>query len=151
MKRNLLRFSGFVLMIILTGCTFDYSETGLHINREKDGAELLLAKRSLRYLAENKRDSLKKMLNPSILKRTAPDQMEWLFKNGQKVLKDYIYPDDSLITVSNFTKKSVFGTDIVKEFNFPFRSKIFPDSARYFKIAIENRQIYKLLLFTGRQ
>ncbi len=136
-------------MIILTGCNFNYSESGKEINIDKDGKELSLAKKSLQFIEENKTDSLKELLNDEILKKTKPEQLEWLFENGNRIIKNNEYPNDSIITVSITTRKSISGEEIYKEFNFPFINKDNPDSTMYFRITIANEKINKLMLSTG--
>jgi hypothetical protein len=140
-----------IFMIILTGCNFNYSESGKEINIEKDGKELSLAKKSLQFIEENKTDSLKELLNDEILNKTKPEQLEWLFENGNRIIENNEYPNDSIITVSTTTRKSISGEEIFKEFNFPFINKDNPDSTMYFKITIVEGEIYKLMLSTGRR
>ena len=138
-----------IFMIIMTSCNFNYSESGKGINIEKDGKELSLAKKSLQFIKENKNDSLKELLNDEILKQTKPEQLEWLFENGNRVIKNNEYPHDSIITVSTTTKKSISGEKTFKEFNFPFINNENPDSTKYFKITIAEGEIYKMTLSTG--
>ena len=141
--------SSLILLIILTGCNFNYSESGKQINAENDGNELLLAKRSLQFIAENKTDSLKGLLDNDILKKLRPEQLDWIFTNGKRIIGNNEYPNDSIITVSYITTKSVLKEELLKEFTFPFINKSNPDSTMYFKISISEGKIYKLMLSTG--
>ncbi len=138
-----------ILLLFLTGCNFNYSESGKQINAENDGNELLLAKRSLQFIAENKIDSLKMLLNDDVLKKPWSEQLEWLFTNGKRIISNNEYPNDSIITVSYKTTKSILKEELLKEFTFPFINKKKPDSTMYFKISIAEGKIYKLMLSTG--
>lgn len=138
-----------ILLTILIGCNFSYSEHGKKINLEEDGKELLIAKKSLQFIQENNANSLKELFNDKILKKTKSEQFEWLFENGNRVIENNEYPNDSIITVSKITKKSTSGEEIFKEFNFPFVNTNNPDSTLHFKITIANGEINKLMLSTG--
>lgn len=149
MRRTTIVITSLFYFFIITACNYTYSEGGKTVNTEKDGAELLLAKKSLRFIEENQNDSLKELLNGDILRKTKPDQLKWLFENGKRVIQNNAYPNDSIITVSTTTKKTILGEETYKEFNFPFINKNDPDSTMYFKIAILEGEIYKLMLSTG--
>lgn len=149
MKIKLTVIASLVSVIILSGCNFNYTERGRHINFEKDSKDLSLAKRSLQYIADTKADSLKGILDEDMLKMSKTEHFEWIFENGKRVIDNNEYPDDSIITVSYTARKSIFGEKTYKEFIFPFASKDNPDSAMYFKISIANDKIFKLLLSTG--
>jgi len=149
MKIKVSIITSLILMIIVTGCSFNYSENGKEINIEKDGKELSLAKKSLQFIEENKTDSLKELLNDDVLKKSNPEQLEWLFENGKRIIENNEYPNDSIITVSTTTRKSISGEETFKELNFPFINKDNPDSTMYFKITIVDGEIYKLMLSTG--
>lgn len=137
------------LLTILSGCSFNYSESGKQINFEKDSKELSLAKKSLQYIAESKTDSLKKLLNEDVLRLSRHEQLEWLFNTGKRVMDNNEYPNDSIITVTYTTNNSVFGKKTIKEFSFPFINERNSDSTMYFKISIANDEISKLMLSTG--
>jgi len=149
MKTKIYVITSLIFMLILTGCNFNYSESGKEINIEKDGKELSLAKKSLQFIEENKTDSLKELLNDEILKKIKPEQLEWLFEKGNRIIENNEYPNDSIITVSIATRKSISGEETFKEFSFPFINKENPDSTMYFKITIANGKINKLMLSTG--
>ena len=149
MKLKVKFFGSLILMSIISGCNINYSESGKSINIKSDSLELSLAKKSLRFIYENKIDSLNELLNKDILKKSNPEQLEWLFTNGQRVMENNKYPNDSIITINTTTRKSISGEEVFKEFNFPFINDMNPDSTMYFKITIANREIYKLMLSTG--
>jgi hypothetical protein len=149
MKAKLSIITSLFLLIILSGCNINYSESGKKINFEKDSKDLSLAKKSLQYIAESKPDSLKKMLSEDGLKKSRAEKLEWLFTNGKRIIDNNEYPNDSIITVSTTTRKSIFGEETFKEFNFPFINKNNPDSTMYFKVSIANDKILKLILSTG--
>ena len=149
MKIKITTIIGLIFTAILTGCNFSYTESGKEINIEKDAQELSLAKKSLRFIKENESDSLKMLLNDEILSRTNPEQMDWLLKNGKRVIMNNEYPSDTAITVSTVTKQSIVGEETFKEFNFPFINKQNPDSTMYFKITVSEGEIHKLWLSTG--
>ena len=50
------------LILIGFSCKFNYSEQGKTINKAEDGDDLLLAKKSIRFIKEGKKDSLAKCL-----------------------------------------------------------------------------------------
>ena len=149
MKIKLSIITSLILIIIVTGCNFNYSESVKEINIEKDGKELSLAKKSLRFIKENKTNSLKELLNDNVLSKSNPEQLEWLFENGKRIIENNEYPNDSIITVLTTIRKSISGKKTFKEFNFPFINNENPDSTMYFKITIVDGEIYKLVLSTG--
>jgi hypothetical protein len=61
MKIKILIITSMILMLIATGCNFNYTESGRQINLEQDGEELSLAKKSLQFIEQNKTDSLKEL------------------------------------------------------------------------------------------
>lgn len=139
------------LTVLLTGCNFNYSEGGKEINLEKDAKELSIAKKSLQFIEQDKTDSLRELFNPEVMQIGNPEQLEWLFEKGKRIIKDNEYPNDSMITVSTITQKSISGEETFKEFSLPFINKSNPDSTMYFKITIANGEIIKFMLSTGMQ
>jgi len=147
LKKHLI--SSIMLLIFFTGCNFNYTESGKQVNIENDGQELILAKKSLKYIGEYQTDNLKELLNDDILDKLKPKQLDWLFTNGKRIMDNNEYPNDSVITVSYTTKRTISKEETFKEFNFPFINKNIPDSTMYFKITIANGEVHKLMLSTG--
>ena len=135
-----------MLLLCLAGCSFNYSESGQKIDSEEDGADLALAKTSLRLIAENKPDSLKQLFDPGVLTKVKPDQLQWLLTNGQKVLKNDIFPVDSLIMVSHVTKKSLMGIHSYRIFIFPFGFDSEQNASEFFKITVTNGKVSGVFL-----
>ena len=92
---------------------------------------------------------MKELLNDKVAKKSKPEQLKWLFENANRIMRNNEYPDDSIITVSITTRKSILGEETFKEFSFPFINKDNPDSTMYFKVTIANNKINKLMLSTG--
>ncbi len=70
-----------MLLPCLAGCSFNFSESGQKTDSEEDGADLALAKTSMRFIAENKPDNLKQLFDPGVLKKVKSDQLQWLLTN----------------------------------------------------------------------
>lgn len=151
MKTKLSLITSLFLILSMSGCNFSYSESGREINLAKDAKELALAKKSLQFIEQGNIDSLNDLLSKDVLKKSNPEQLEWLYENGKRVIENNEYPNDSIITVSNTTRKSISGEEYFKELNFPFLNKSNPDSTMYFKITIADGEIHKLMLSTGRR
>lgn len=92
MKIKVSIITSLILMIIVAGCNFNYSESGKEINLEQDGKELALAKKSLLLIEQGKTDSLNDLLNADVLKKSNPEQLEWLFENGKRIIKNHCCP-----------------------------------------------------------
>ena len=146
--RNLVMLAS-VFFLFLGGCSYSHSEVGKRVNFVEDKDDLLLAKKSLHFIASNEFDSLKNLFSNKILKIVSTKQMEWILKNGKKVIDNNQYPSDSVITISAITRKSIFGIETYKEFIFPFINVRNSDSTASFKIDIEHGKINKLMLTTG--
>jgi hypothetical protein len=92
-----------------------------------------------------------KLFYYDVVKKSNPEQFEWLFENAKRIIDNNEYPNDSIITVSTTTRKSISGETTFKELNLPFINRNNQDSTMYFKITIVDGEIYKLMLSTGRR
>lgn len=54
--------------LVMTGCKFSYTEPSEKTTNLSDNSSYLIAKKSLRYIQENKTDSLKGLLNSQGIK-----------------------------------------------------------------------------------
>ena len=140
-----------LLSVIVGGCSLNYTESGKEVDPGLDQEELLIAKRSLRLIDEEKVDSLRVLFDHDVAKNINPDRFTWIITNGNRIMESSEYPNDSIVTVSTTTTKSLIGQEVVKELNFPFINTKNPDSTRYFKITISDGKISKLLISTGRR
>lgn len=120
MKNKTSLIASLLLMIVVAGCSFNYSETGMKVDMAKDGRELALAKKSLEFVDAQQPDSLKALINRRVWENSTPDQIAWLLKNGNRIMERNAYPADSMITVSRKTTKTALGESMIKEFSFPF-------------------------------
>lgn len=137
-------FAFFILLI--SSCKFSYNEPSKIDNKLNQTSSLVLAKKSLRFINENKSDSLKLLLNPKILKMVKPEQFDWLMKEGKIVIDNYEYPNDTLVIKSQQTNYSLTGKQLVEMYSFPFKHKTHKDSLKYFHITIADNEIYRLFL-----
>lgn len=137
MKRGLYKiFTAFVLTLIM-GCTFNRKEN-LNTNQHtgKGETSYQLAKNALKYIQDNKVDSLKKLI-----KSTPKDKINFLMREGKSILDNFEYPNDSLVTKSRVTNYTASGEQIVDSYTFPFHYKLRKDSVKYFDIVIINNEI----------
>ena len=135
--------------LAISGCSYTYSNSGKPIDFGSDSEDLAIAKISLHYLEVNQEDSLLALFIPEVADKVTPKQMEMLSEQGRTVLTRNQYPADSLVTVSNTTRKTNTGKTTYKEFNFPFINQEYPDSTMYFKVTLVEGEIYRLFLSTG--
>jgi hypothetical protein len=112
----------------------------------QDENELLIAKKALRFITENKQDSLNLLLGADVLKKTNPNQMNWLMQEGKKVIDNNVFPNDSVLTVSHITKSSFGKKELFKELKFPFYHQGDSDPIAYFKVTFANGKINTLTL-----
>lgn len=147
MKKHL-KFGLLTVLIglLMTGCKFSYTEPSEKTTDLGDNSSILIAKKSLRYIQENKTDSLKGLLNSKVLKMAKPEQIDWLMREGKLVLDNYEYPNDTSVLKSQKTNYSMGGKQVIEMFSFPFQSKVHKDSVKYFHITITDNEIYRLLL-----
>nr|WP_319401729.1 hypothetical protein [uncultured Carboxylicivirga sp.] len=135
-----------LISITVVGCRFNYSEPAGKISDDENSSGLITAKRSLIYIQENKTDSLRGLFNSKVAKMVKPEQLHWLMQEGQKVLNEYIYPNDTSILKSQSTNYSMGGKKIVEMFSFPFQNKTYKDSLKYFHITVVDNEIHRLFL-----
>jgi hypothetical protein len=147
MKKHL-KFGLLTVLIglLMTGCKFSYTEPSENTTDLGDNSSILIAKKSLRYIQENKTDSLKGLLNSKVLKMAKSEQIDWLMREGKLVLDNSEYPNDTSILKSQKTNYSMGGKQVIEMFSFPFQSKVHKDSVKYFHITITDNEIYRLLL-----
>jgi hypothetical protein len=147
MKKHL-RLGLFIVLVglLMTACKFSYTEPSEKSTGLSNNSSFLIAKKSLRYIQENKTDSLKGLLNSKVLKMTKLEQIDWLIREGKIVLDNYEYPNDTSVLKSQQTNYSVGGKQLIEMFSFPFHSKVHKDSVKYFHVTIADNEIYKLLL-----
>jgi major membrane immunogen (membrane-anchored lipoprotein) len=143
-----LRLGLFIILVglLMTACKFSYTEPSEKSTGLSNNSSFLIAKKSLRYIQENKTDSLKGLLNSKVLKMTKLEQIDWLIREGKIVLDNYEYPNDTSVLKSQQTNYSVGGKQLIEMFSFPFHSKVHKDSVKYFHVTIADNEIYKLLL-----
>lgn len=147
MKKHL-KFGLLTVLIglLTTGCKFSYTEPSEKTTDLGNNSSILIAKKSLRYIQENKTDSLKGLLNSKVLKMAKPEQIDWLMREGKLVLNNYKYPNDTSVLKSQKTNYSMRGKQVINMFSFPFQSIVHKDSVKYFHITITDNEIYRLLL-----
>lgn len=131
---------------LLFGCKFSYNDNTQKVGENSDNSALKIAKTSLNYIKENKTDSLKAMFNKKVIRMVKPEQIDWIMRNGQKVLNEYSYPNDTSIQKSQSINYSVTGKTVVEMFSFPFQHKTYKDSLKYFHITVANNEIHRLFL-----
>ena len=139
----------FTMLFFVTSCNFNYSKSGLKATDFKE--EFCLAKRSIGLIKGNNPDSLRAMFNSKAGRGIGKEQMNWLMKESQNILRNYQYPDDSLVTVNETNNNSAAGTISYREFVFPFEQEDNKDSTKYLKITIANNQLQKFLIGSGFQ
>ncbi|HBF87658.1 MAG TPA: hypothetical protein DDX39_03360 [Bacteroidales bacterium] len=135
-----------VLILITNACNFNYSNPFEDVNSKDNIVDFQLAKKALNYIENNKVDSLLLLYNQDAKKRIRLKDFKRLFKNGDYILSNYVYPEDSLVNLTKSTNKSMMGEKISKVFSFPFDLKNSTDSTRYFYITITNGEIQNISL-----
>ena len=147
MKQNFkLDFLIILIGSLVMSCQFNYTEPIKYKNNFSDTLAYCLAQKTLKFIQENKVDSLKRLINQKVLNLTKPDKFDWLIREGKNVLDNFEYPHDTIVLKSKRTNYSVGGKQIVNMFCFPFKSKTHKDSIKYFHITILDNEIYGLLL-----
>jgi hypothetical protein len=146
--KNQLRLGLLIISIglLMTGCKFSYTKSAEKTTNLSDNSSFLTAKKSLRYIQENKTDSLKGLLNSDVLKMVKPEQLDWLMREGKIVLDNYENPNDTSVLKSQQANYSVGGKQLIEMFSFPYQSKVYKDSVKYFHITIADNEICKLFL-----
>tara|TARA_B110000967_G_C18778142_1_gene506735 strand:- start:177 stop:1145 length:969 start_codon:yes stop_codon:yes gene_type:complete len=134
------------LLLFLTGCNFNYSSQAQDSDDTQTNGALQLAKNALSFIKNSKLDSLKNLLEPSVLSRVKPEQLDWLMNEGKAVIDKSTYPLDSSIITSQSVNYSLTGKTTVDMFSFPFQNVNYEDSIKYFHITIANNKIHRLLL-----
>lgn len=111
----------FILCIVyFCSCNFTRSETN-STNSLTDTTSLALSNKAIKYIFENKSDSVLTLLPSHNLfdKKNLPD----LTKRIQTAINKYGYPKKESITVTTSTSKSLFGTETTETFTYPFTDK----------------------------
>lgn len=135
-----------IISLGLIGCNFSYNSGGENSSESGDTYAIDLSKKALKYISENNRDSLNGLINSDVLKKAKPEQLEWLIREGQEIIKNYIYPDDTSLIISKSVNYSLTGKKVIENMSFPFQSKIYKDSLKYFHITVSDNEIYRLTL-----
>ncbi len=151
MINKFLKFKCFNLIILVStvlfnSCYYTQNTEPKPVNLVTDKKELAIAKESLRLIAENKTDSVEKLIDKKVLESSQPAQLNWLYESGRNVLKTNEYPSNSNISVIYVSRWSLKGYEVIKVFNFPFINKNRKDSTMHFQISVNDNKIYTLLL-----
>ncbi len=149
MRKILIQVLIIIASLSLFSCSFNYSQNGLKATNYED--ELNLAKKSLRFIDENKSNSLNALFSYKANKNLNQEAMTWLMENTQKILNNYKYPIDSKITVNETKNKSLMGETIYHQFVFPFEKGESKDSTKYLKITIVDKELYRFSISSGLQ
>ncbi len=136
----------FLLVVVMIGCRFTLKSELENTSSMYDSTAIVLAKQSLKFISENKSDSLKNLLDPKVRQRVKADQLDLLINEGQRVLENYYYPNDTSIKVSQSVNYSMVGKNIVSSLSLPFQHKNHSDSIKYFHVSVSNNQILRLIL-----
>ena len=150
MKRHFKLITLLIIVVSFTivRCKFNYSEPTEKLNATGDTSALLISKKALRLIRENKVDSLKGLFNKRIVRMIEQDQLDWVMKNGKIVLDEYEYPNNTSILKSTTTKYTVVGKkEIIETLRFPFQHKFHKDSTMSFEITVINGEIHRLSLY----
>lgn len=107
----------------------------------QNDSELLTAKKAIKFIEENKLDSLKSMF-PEKIKATATDSI-WieLMEKGQKVISKSEFPSDSLVQISNTINVLGGEKQTFAKLSFPFTKE---DSTKFINIITSENQLYGL-------
>ena len=144
MKKNLIFFIFF--LILLLGCNFNYNGQNKNSNTNDKNDAFTIAKSALEYIRDSKLDSLRNQLEPNVLSKINPAYINWLMDEGKKVINNSVYPQDSIVIISESINYSITGKTTVKMFSFPFQSKENKDTIKYFHVTVAKNKIYRLLL-----
>jgi len=134
---------------LLSSCSFTTSNSGMALNYEEDAEELVIAKKAIEYIEQDNLEDLKSLLDEKLVRLLNEKTIDEIFNLGQEVIENNTYPDDSEITVSHISVKSITGTKVSKEFAIPFENETNSDKSRIFKIRFTEGKIDKLMISTG--
>lgn len=136
-----------LIIFLLSACRFGYNEPPKNVTDNEGDTGLSIAKQSLQFIHQHYPDSLRGLFNSRVNKITKPEQLDRLIREGQQVLNEYYFPNDTSILVSQTTNYSTTtGKSIIRTFTFPFQNKTYMDSLKYFHITVVNNKILKLIL-----
>lgn len=138
----------FIVMIglFITSCRFSFTEPAKKAPNLREYSYIQTAKISLRFIQENKLDSLKGIVNSKMLKMTKPEYFNRLVLEGKYVIDNYEYPNEPDILLSKEINYSDGETKNVELYCFPFKNKVYKDSVKYFHITIANNKLYKIFI-----
>ncbi|MCJ7448044.1 MAG: hypothetical protein MUO72_10135 [Bacteroidales bacterium] len=131
---------------LLIGCRFSFNETGGKPTDSTDSLVLVIAKKALRSIQENKPDSLEILIDSKVLRKTKPEQITWIMQEGQSIIDNYLFPNDTLILKSQSINYTTSGVLVINTLSLPFQHKIYKDSVRYFHFTLINNKIQKILI-----
>lgn len=132
--------------LILISCNFNYSSDAKTGDEKVSSSAMNLSKKALRLIEQNKTDSLLSLLNSKVRGMLKKDQIDWLMKEGKKVITNSIFPNDTAVLVSQSVNFSITGKKVIEMLSFPFQSKEYKDCVKYFHITVSDNEIHRLLL-----
>lgn len=133
-----------ISFMLLTNC----DNNNENLNPEYD-QELIIAKKALTLIADNNQDSLFQLFSPKLREMVTKEQINYIMTEGKRLISNNIYPNDSLITISQSVNFSIGGKTVFKELSMPFVHPYNDDSTKYFKITFSELEIQKLYINTG--
>lgn len=130
--------------LILFSCNFNYSSDAKTGDEKVSKSAMELSKKALRHIEQDKVDSLLSLLNSKVRQMIKPDQIDWLMKEGRKAITNSTFPSDTSVLVSQSVNFSITGKRVIETLSFPFQSKEYKDSIKYFHITVADNEIHRL-------
>ena len=131
---------------LVSGCRFSFNETGAKLSESIDSISLIIAKKALKSFQENNTDSLKILIDSKVLRKSKPEQITWIMREGSKILSNYKFPNDTLILKSQNINYTTAGVFVINTLTFPFQNEVYKDSVKYLHITLINNKIQKILI-----
>lgn len=135
-----------LINLSLSSCNFSYSASSEDATDADHSSSVKLSKQALKYISESKPDSLTNLFNSKVKRAIKQDQFEWLMAEGKKVINEFDYPNDTSLIISTTESYSLAGKKTIAIISFPFQSRIYKDSLKYFHFTISDNEIHRLFL-----
>lgn len=134
------------ICLLLFSCNFNYSSDSKTGDERVSKSAMELSKKALRFIEQNKADSLLSLMNSKVRQMIKPAQTDWLLTEGGKAITNSTFPNDTSVLVSQSVNFSITGKKVIETLSFPFQNKEYKDSIKYFHITVADNEIHRLFL-----
>lgn len=151
MKHLLTPLLFLTVIVSLTSCEVNNTTSGMPIQMEQDSADILVARKALKFINTGNGDSLEALFVKGALDGATPEDWQTVMTTWKAAMDCGSYPHDSLVSVSLQHHKTIFKETNIKQFNFPFINDQHPDSTYYFLITLSDNEVYNIAVTNGRK